>query len=68
MRRSTRAQYTSIEWHGTSSVMTQWAVCTVAMKVIEERATVFQLCFYTREERLDRATKGADSKNRANNA
>ena len=40
--RSTR----SIERHGTSSVMTQWAVCAVAMKVTD---TVL----HTREERLE---------------
>ena len=60
VRRSNRAQHTSIERHGTSSVMTRWAVCTVAMKVTEERTTVLQPYFYTREERLDRATKGSD--------
>ena len=35
VRRSNRAQHTSIERHGRSSVMTQWAVCVVAMKVTD---------------------------------
>ena len=60
VRRSNRAQHTSIERHGTSSVTTQWAVCAVAMKLTEERTTVLKPYFYTRGERLDRATKGAD--------
>ena len=55
--RSTR----SIERHGTSFVMTQWAVCAAAMKVTAVRETL-QPYLYAREERLDRAEqiKGAD--------
>ena len=53
--RSTRAS----RGHGTSFATTQLAVCAVAKKVTEERTAVLQRYFYTREERLDRAT-GAD--------
>ena len=41
--------------------MTQWSVCAVAMKVTDRAFDgIVQPYLYTREERVDRATKGAD--------
>ena len=55
--RSTR----SIERHGTSCVMTQWAVCAVAMKVTDGAYDgIAALLLHTR--RKTPATKGADSR------